>query len=66
MNIASLVSGILALLFAVPGWTAAKPIPNPPELNATSYGTFHVEENVLITSDDPRILSDGHWQLWTI
>jgi D-alanyl-D-alanine carboxypeptidase (penicillin-binding protein 5/6) len=37
MKILSLASGILALLFAVTGWAAAKPIPNPPELNATSY-----------------------------
>lgn len=37
MKILSLVPGILALLFAVTGWAAAKPIPNPPELNATSY-----------------------------
>ncbi len=37
MKIASLVTGILALLFAVTGWAAAAPIPNPPELDATSY-----------------------------
>ncbi len=33
---------------------------------ATDYGTFHVEENVLITETGPRVLSEGHWQLWTI
>jgi Xaa-Pro aminopeptidase len=31
---------------------------------ATEYGTFHVEENVLITETEPRILSGDHWQLW--
>lgn len=33
---------------------------------ATNYGTFHIEENVLITKEGPRVLTDGHWQLWTI
>jgi Xaa-Pro dipeptidase len=33
---------------------------------ATDYGTFHIEENVLITSNGPRVLTEGHWQLWTI
>jgi len=33
---------------------------------ATKYGTFHVEENVLITADEPRLLSSSHWQLWAI
>jgi Xaa-Pro dipeptidase len=33
---------------------------------ATEFGTFHIEENVLITRDGPQLLTDGHWQLWTI
>jgi Xaa-Pro dipeptidase len=33
---------------------------------ATEFGTFHIEENVLITQDGPQLLTDGHWQLWTI
>jgi Xaa-Pro dipeptidase len=33
---------------------------------ATDYGTFHIEENVLITSNGPRVLTEGHWQLWAI
>jgi D-alanyl-D-alanine carboxypeptidase (penicillin-binding protein 5/6) len=50
MKILSLVSGILALLFAVTGWAAAKPIPDPPELNATSY--------ILTDFDSGRILAE--------
>ena len=52
MNIASLVSGILALLFAVPGWTAAKPIPNPPELNATSYYLMDFDSGKVLAEKD--------------
>jgi Xaa-Pro aminopeptidase len=33
---------------------------------ATSFGTFHIEENVLITEAGPKVLTDGHWQLWKI
>jgi Xaa-Pro dipeptidase len=33
---------------------------------ATNYGTFHAEENVLITPEGPRTLSSSHWQLWNI
>jgi Xaa-Pro dipeptidase len=30
---------------------------------ATPYGTFHVEENVVVTDTGSRILSDPHWRL---
>jgi len=33
---------------------------------ATEYGTFHIEENVLVTDEEPRVLSSPHWQLWSI
>jgi Xaa-Pro aminopeptidase len=33
---------------------------------ATPFGTFHIEENVLITEDGHEVLTDGHWQLWKI
>lgn len=33
---------------------------------ATDFGTFHVEENVLVTADGPKILSSPNWKLWTI
>ena len=33
---------------------------------ATDYGTFHIEENVLVTASGPQVLSAEHWELWTI
>jgi Xaa-Pro dipeptidase len=33
---------------------------------ATKYGTFHVEEDVLVTENEPRLLSSSHWRLWNI
>jgi Xaa-Pro aminopeptidase len=33
---------------------------------ATPFGTFHIEENVLITEKGHEVLTDGHWQLWKI
>jgi Xaa-Pro aminopeptidase len=33
---------------------------------ATSYGTFHVEQNVLVTSEGPLVLSNAQGQLWNI
>ncbi|MGD2173589.1 MAG: D-alanyl-D-alanine carboxypeptidase family protein [Gammaproteobacteria bacterium] len=53
MKIVSLVSGILALLFAVTGWAAAKPIPNPPELNATSYYLMDFDSGKVLAEKDP-------------
>ncbi|MCZ6675747.1 MAG: Xaa-Pro peptidase family protein [Candidatus Poribacteria bacterium] len=33
---------------------------------ATDDGTFHMEENVLITADGPQVLTTAQWELWTI
>jgi Xaa-Pro aminopeptidase len=33
---------------------------------ATTYGTFHIEENVLVTEEEPRVLTTPDWKLWTI
>jgi Xaa-Pro dipeptidase len=33
---------------------------------ATRYGTFHVEQNVLVTPDGPRVLSSPTWELTPI
>ena len=33
---------------------------------ATEYGTFHIEENVLVTDEGPRVLTLAPWELWTI
>ena len=50
MKIASLFFVILIALFSGSGWAAAKPIPNPPELDATSY--------FLIDFDSGRVLAE--------
>ena len=33
---------------------------------ATQYGTFHIEENVVVTAEGPRMLTPERWQLWSI
>lgn len=33
---------------------------------ATAYGTFHVEENVVVTDDGAERLTPDRWRLWTI
>jgi Xaa-Pro aminopeptidase len=33
---------------------------------ATSYGTFHVEQNILVTEAGPCVLSESPWQLRTL
>jgi Xaa-Pro dipeptidase len=30
---------------------------------ATEFGTFHIEQNVLVTPNDPQVLSTADWQL---
>jgi len=45
-----LVSLLLALLIPAVSWSAAKPIPNPPELDATSY--------FLVDFDSGRVLAE--------
>ena len=47
-----LVSLILALLIPAVSWSAAKPIPNPPELDATSY--------FLVDFDSGRVLAENN------
>jgi len=32
----------------------------------TPFGTFHIEEIVLVTEDEPCVLTTPHWQLWSI
>ncbi|MDC1288179.1 D-alanyl-D-alanine carboxypeptidase [Gammaproteobacteria bacterium] len=50
MKLVSLLFSLLALLMPAILWGAAKPIPNPPELNATSY--------FLVDFDSGRVLAE--------
>ena len=50
MKLASLLFSLLALLMPAVLWGAAKPIPNPPELDATSY--------YLVDFDSGRVLAE--------
>lgn len=52
MKIVSLVPGILALLFAASGWAAAKPIPDPPELSASSYFLMDFDSGAVLAEKD--------------
>ena len=50
MKIPSPLLVLLVLLFAAPAWSAAKPIPNPPALNASSY--------ILMDFDSGQVLAE--------
>jgi D-alanyl-D-alanine carboxypeptidase (penicillin-binding protein 5/6) len=50
MKIISLFFTLLALLWSTSGWAAAKPIPDPPALNSTSY--------ILVDFDSGRVLAE--------
>jgi D-alanyl-D-alanine carboxypeptidase (penicillin-binding protein 5/6) len=50
MKLVALLFSLLALLMPAVLWGAAKPIPNPPELNATSY--------FLVDFDSGRVLAE--------
>jgi D-alanyl-D-alanine carboxypeptidase (penicillin-binding protein 5/6) len=50
MKLVSLLFSLLALLIPAVLWGAARPIPNPPELNATSY--------FLVDFDSGRVLAE--------
>jgi D-alanyl-D-alanine carboxypeptidase (penicillin-binding protein 5/6) len=52
MKIVSLVTGILALLLAATGWAASRPIPNPPELNASSYLLIDFDSGATLAEKD--------------
>jgi D-alanyl-D-alanine carboxypeptidase (penicillin-binding protein 5/6) len=53
MKIVSLFLGVLAVVFSGSGWAAAKPIPNPPELNATSYFLIDFDSGRVLAEKDP-------------
>ena len=53
MKIFATVSTLLAVLFSAPGWGAAKPIPNPPSLNATSFFLVDFDSGRVLAEKDP-------------
>ena len=53
MKIVSLFVAILTVLFSGSGWAAAKPIPNPPELDATSYYLVDFDSGRVLAEKDP-------------
>jgi len=48
-----LVSLLLALLIPAVSWSAAKPIPNPPSLDATSYFLVDFDSGRVLAEDNP-------------
>jgi D-alanyl-D-alanine carboxypeptidase (penicillin-binding protein 5/6) len=53
MKIVSLFITLLALLWSASGWAAAKPIPDPPALNATSYILVDFESGRVLAEKNP-------------
>jgi D-alanyl-D-alanine carboxypeptidase (penicillin-binding protein 5/6) len=53
MKIVSLFFTLLALFWSASGWTAAKPIPDPPALNATSYIMVDFESGRVLAEKNP-------------
>ena len=53
MKIFSLVFTLLVLLWSAPGWAAAKPIPDPPAINATSYILVDFESGRVLAEKNP-------------
>ena len=50
MKIASFFLSLLAVMFSASSWAAAKPIPDPPTLNASSY--------FLVDYDSGKVLAE--------
>jgi len=53
MKIFSLFLSVIAALYSVSGWAAAKPIPDPPSLNATSYILIDFESGRVLAEKNP-------------
>ncbi len=53
MKIVSLVLTLLVVLWSASGWAAAKPIPDPPALNATSYILVDFESGRVLAENNP-------------
>jgi len=55
MKIVSLVLAILTALFSASGWAAAKPIPEPPAIDATSYFLVDFDSGKVLAEKEPDI-----------
>ncbi len=53
MKFISLILGLLATLFSASSWAAAKPIPDPPALNASSYFLVDFESGRVLAEKNP-------------
>ena len=53
MKIITLLASILAMLFSASSWAAAKPIPDPPELNASSYYLIDFKSGRMLAEKNP-------------
>ncbi|MBT8435273.1 MAG: D-alanyl-D-alanine carboxypeptidase, partial [Gammaproteobacteria bacterium] len=53
MKIVSLIFTLLVLLWSASGWAAAKPIPDPPALSATSYILVDFESGRVLAEKNP-------------
>ncbi|MDH3388161.1 MAG: D-alanyl-D-alanine carboxypeptidase [Gammaproteobacteria bacterium] len=53
MKIVSFFLAILTVTLPVTGWAAAKPIPNPPALDATSYYLVDFDSGQVLAEKDP-------------
>lgn len=53
MKIIPLLLGILAMLHAGTGWAAARPIPDPPALAATSFYLVDFASGIVLAEKDP-------------
>ena len=54
MKLVSLFFSLLALLLPMALWAAAKPIPNPPELDASSYFLIDFDSGQVLAEKNPE------------
>ena len=53
MKIVTLLLSVIASLYSASGWAAAKPIPDPPAINATSYFLIDFESGRVLAENNP-------------
>ncbi|MDH3633480.1 MAG: D-alanyl-D-alanine carboxypeptidase [Gammaproteobacteria bacterium] len=53
MKIVTLLLSVIASLYSASGWAVAKPIPDPPAINATSYILIDFESGRVLAENNP-------------